>query len=287
MIKMDFYASALELLNERYRADIKSAAADAEEIRLRAGQYPAVLCTGRETVFSDLRCTPRELERVVEKATSASMHTALASLEGGYLNYMGVRIGICGEANMRGTSFTGFRAYSSVCIRIPRELRGISAPFAEFFSDSTLILSPPGGGKTTFLRDAVRTVSGRRNRVALIDERGELAASSDGVPQYEIGPCTDVITGCEKNIAAIMVLRSMSPQYIAVDEITKPGDVQLIREIVGCGVRVLATAHADGAEDLKKRPVYREILSAGLFQNAIEIRCSGGRREYKAVRLDI
>lgn len=123
--------------------------------------------------------------------------------------------------------------------------------------DNVLIISPPGGGKTTFLRECIRAISSSGVRVAVCDERGELAAVFRGVPQFDIGPMSDVMTDIPKSEAALMLLRSMNPQVIAMDEISSPEDCRAAASAVGCGVRVIATAHAAAVSDLKRRNVYR------------------------------
>ena len=173
----------------------------------------------------------------------------------------------------------------SACIRIPREVKGIGERFCARPFPSTLILSPPGGGKTTLLRDIVRTLSNGGMRVGLCDERGEIAALSASSCGFDIGERTDVLSDCPKARAAMILLRCMSPQILAMDEISEPGDVDACRNAAYCGVSLLATAHAADAEELSRREVYRSLLCDKVFFRAIVIRCTDGCRRYEEVML--
>lgn len=264
--------------------------AGAEEIRLRLGQAPTMLRAGREY---PLPCEPiaeSDLLRTLEKATGASLHTAAPALSRGFLSYHGLRIGVCGTAFEREGAVGGFRSYSSLAIRIPRECRGVCD---EIFSrleaakpGNLLILSQPGMGKTTALRELIRRFSTQGTRVGVVDERWEIAAAETGRAAFDLGEHCDVLSGIPKAQAAMMLLRTMNPQMIAMDEITQPEDLNAIREIVGCGVRLLATAHASGPEELRRRPLYRTLLDEGLFQDCIRISMRGEERSYQLRRLE-
>lgn len=146
------------------------------------------------------------------------------------------------------------------------------------FSD-TLIVAPPGAGKTTLLRDMVRSVSGRY-RVALADERMEIAACRDGEPQFDVGQCDVMSGGCKGDVIP-MLLRTMSPQIIALDEITEERDVQTLIAAAYTGCRFLSTAHACALDELNWRPVYKALMGQGIFRNIIAIDAAGGCRRYR------
>ena len=146
----------------------------------------------------------------------------------------------------------------------------------------TLIVSPPGMGKTTLLRELVRRLS-ETHRVSLLDERGEVAGVWDGVPEFDVGSPTDVLTGADKRSGAAMLLRSMNPEILAMDEITARSDLEAVRSASACGVRILATAHAFTLADMPRRELYREILAMGVFERVVEISADSAGRRY-AVR---
>ncbi len=255
--------------------------ARAEEFRLRAGSPLTVLLPEGEMPLEAV-VEPEELETLCDLATSFSRYAAAETLREGYLPVRGgFRIGLCGTAVMKEGNNTNLKNFSAAAIRIAREKRGIAdalAPrlFREGEFASTLILSPPGGGKTTLLRDLVRRLSegvegcGPR-RVSLIDERGEVAVMYRGEPQMDVGPHTDVLDACPKALGIPMVLRAMNPQVIAVDEITVWEDIRAMSMAAGCGVRLLATIHAGNLEELREKPLYAQLLQDRVFRLAVRI----------------
>ena len=259
----------------------------AEEFRLRMGQAASVRLPEGELRIGGNPVDQETVAEVLEKATRASLHAVTEELRRGFLFAPGgIRVGVCGTAVSDGSVRT-LREISSLCIRIPRQIIGAgSAVIPKLLGcGSVLILSPPCGGKTTFLRELVRTVSDRGTQVGLADERGELAGMYGGVPQFDVGRCTDVLTAAPKAEAAVMLLRAMGPEVVAMDEIATPEDAAAVERLLGCGVRVFATAHATGPEDLRKRsPEFRRLLEHGAFQAAVRI--SGrAERKYEVISL--
>ena len=105
--------------------------------------------------------------------------------------------------------------------------------------------------------------------MAVVDERQELSGAVHGVPQFDLGPRTDVLSGCPKGDGMLMLLRSMNPQWIAVDEITQPEDIMALRQAGSCGVKLIATIHAGSAEELKNKPLCRKLFSLGIFRQVL------------------
>ena len=242
-------------LRERARELPVHDRAAAEELRLRVGRPLSVLLPQGERELGAESVTRRELELLVEIATGASVQSSRRELQNGYISCRGgCRIGLCGSVYLDEGQMAGYSAYSSAAVRIAREKRGVAdgllpGLWREGRFRSTLIIAPPGGGKTTLLRELVRklSTSGPARpglRVALCDERGEIAGLWEGRPQLDVGERTDVLDACPKARAVLTVLRSMNPQVIALDEITDPEDGAAVERARNGGVALLATAHA-------------------------------------------
>ena len=289
------YLRAVRLLPPSLRDIAQSippeAAASAEEIRLRTGgPLCVVTADGEIAVGTNHMVTPAELQLVLEIATRASAHSYVDSIRQGFITAeSGVRVGLCGLAITENGAVSGIRRIFSLCIRIPREKRGIAEEVNKKLTvngfDSAIILSPPGGGKTTLLRELTRLISNAGTRISLIDERLELSGAFEGRTCFDIGAKTDVLAGAPKAAGVMMALRSMSPQIIAFDEITAEEDIQAAILAANCGVKLLATAHAGSVSDLKTRPLYRPLIENMIFRRAVVINHNCARRYYTVEEL--
>lgn len=287
---MDMFEKAVGLLPAELREPCrKYSGSGVEEIRLRLGQLPTVLRRGTERTFASSVLDKAALESVLERASGASLHAHMAELANGYINFKGLRIGFGATAVIKEGQHLSFKDFSSANIRIPAVFSGdISGLYRVLCRDglgSILIVSPPGGGKTTLLRELVRRISDEGTRISLADERNEICASIQGKFYFDVGVHTDVICGMEKRQAAMMLLRGMNPQMIALDEISRREDMETIFDIVGCGVKIIATAHGDSLAELKKRELYRKLLDEHIFSDCIFIENTVDGRKYSHMRL--
>ena len=259
-----------------------------EELRLRVGRPLSAVTDGEERPLGGPPVTAAELGQLVEIASRASLHAVLPQLCRGYLTLEGGhRLGLCGTAVMERGEIRGLRQLSSANLRVARQVRGAAREVLPRLCragrlESTLILAPPGAGKTTLLRDLIRMVSDGEGcvplRVSLADERGEVAALWNGVPQLEVGRNTDVMEGCPKAQGLMLLLRAMNPQVLAADEITAPEDVSALRAALGCGAVLLATAHGTDRADLERRALYRPLMEECCFRYLVRITRKGAER---------
>lgn len=262
-----------------------------EEIRLRAGQAVTVLIHGSEYVLAPEKLlSVYDLENVLECASGASVHSVEDELSNGYINVGGgIRLGVCGTAVMRSGAVGGMRELSSLSIRIPREVpdcarKELKQMLKNGLTD-ILIISPPGGGKTTCLREFIRQISDMGYRVSVADERGEICAVVNGEPQFDTGTHCDIICDAPKAKAAMMLIKAMNPELLAMDEISSREDIAAVYEASGCGVHILATAHAASTDDLYRRRIYRELMETDIFRYCLVIENRHGVRSYSIEEL--
>lgn len=250
-------------------AAVRENAGSIAELRLRSGR-PArmALLGGDELCLAPVE--PAELRRILNRLMENSLYAWEEELKEGYFTAAGgLRVGVCGKMNAARGGVESLSSIASVCIRVPREMRGCAEELARrTLADgptSVLILSAPGRGKTTLLRDFVRIASARGYNVAVADERREIGACLEGVPQMDLGERTDVMDGCPKVLSVPMLVRACAPQILAVDEIGSAGDARVLREAMRCGVAVAATAHAENLEAASRRRQIGFLIREGIF----------------------
>lgn len=276
----------LPLLGERPRRCLEEMApgelAAAEEIRLRPGYNLLVRGGGKES-WLPLVVTGEDLVETLNILSQYSYYAFTQQLARGYLTVAGGhRVGVAGRVTVSQGRVAAMAEAGSLNIRVARQLKGVGRGvfpwlFAQGQLLSTLILAPPGGGKTTLLRDLVRLISDEAGlRVGVADERSELAGCYRGVPQLDVGCRTDVMDCCPRGQGLEMMLRSMGPQVVAADEIGRREDVRALEDVLAAGVAVLTTAHARDLAEAEQRPVLRSLLREGYFQRGIILQRQGG-----------
>lgn len=239
------------------------------EIRLRCGQ--PMLVIGPEGKKQGTHPLTQENIRLAAQALSGhSLARYEAQLREGFLPLPGGhRMGVCGHMEKN-----GLFVFSSLCVRMAHQAKDAAAAvFSTVKGENTLILGPPGSGKTTLLRDLIRR-NAQSMQVSVADTRGEIAACYQGVPQLDIGSA-DVMTGGRKAEMMMHMLRAMSPQMIAADEIGRPEDMQALLEIHRCGVRLLATAHGNGLESAGQRQLLQALFHEKVFRYALILSAPG------------
>ena len=235
------------------------------------------------------RVTENDIKTALELLTGYSAYAFEEELRQGYFTVEGGhRIGVAGHTvtergkvlRMSYISFLNFRV-AHECIGCSEEL------FRRLYGDRryyhTLLFAPAGCGKTTCLRDLVRLISQAGLRVGVADERSELAACYHGVPQHDLGMRTDVMDGCPKAEAMGMLLRSMTPQVLAADEIGMEEDVYAIRAAAGSGCKVVASAHGGSLEELIGNPVLHTLWKERRFERYVRLEKKGTGFGIKAV----
>ncbi|MFC4617959.1 stage III sporulation protein AA [Camelliibacillus cellulosilyticus] len=266
-----------------------------EEIRLRVGK-PIELITDDAFIFLDKapRFTERHVRYLLDRMGEYSLYTLEEELKRGYITIRGGhRVGLAGKVVTEKGDVRLIRDISSFNIRIARQKIGAASAIVPYLfqsghPSSTLIIGPPQTGKTTLLRDLARIASSgegitRALKVAIVDERSEIAGCLKGVPQNQFGPRIDVLDACPKAEGMMMMVRSMSPHLLVVDEIGRKEDTEALLEAVNAGVAVVASVHADHYDQLKKRPSIQPLLDGQVFSRYILLSRRRGPGSIEAV----
>ena len=278
-----------------------------EEIRLRTGQPLEVICRGKRIYLSEdgetsgwetaYRVRGEDVRETLEYISRYSLYAFSEEVRQGFLTIPGGhRVGAAGHVIRERDGVRGISPIAFLNIRLAHQICGAADAVLPFLWEDhrlghTLILSPPGLGKTTLLRDIIRQISNgyrteRPLTVGVVDERSEIAACSGGVPQNDVGRHTDVLDTCPKAEGVRMLLRSRSPHVIAMDEVGCEDDMEALSESIGSGCTLLATVHAVSMEDLKRRPVLSHLVERGLFERYVTLARRNGHVGWNVRRAD-
>lgn len=258
-----------------------------EEIRLRIGKPVWILYAGKGMYLSerggfteDLQeaywVTEEDLRETLSYASNYSLYAMEEQLRQGYFTIAGGhRIGVAGRIVMEHGKWKQIAHIAMMNIRIAHEVIGCARQLMPYLKKrqwcSTLLISPPGGGKTTLLRDCIRILASEEEKmtVGVVDERSEIAACKNGVPQNQLGITVDVLDGCSKEIGMLHLLRAMAPDVIAVDEIGTLSDQEVILQVNHCGCILFATMHGTCMQELKRKKWMEDLLQERVFERYV------------------
>ena len=251
-----------------------------QEIKLRIGKPLIIIYRGKERMWKDVIVTKEEIKETLEYISNYSLYAYEHELKQGFITIEGGhRVGMAGQVIMEEGKIKNLKYISSINLRISHEVKNCADKIFPYITYNkqmyhTLLISPPRCGKTTLLRDIIRQVSDgnmwvKGCTVGVGDERSELGGCYLGNPQNEMGVRTDILDRCPKAEGMIMLIRSMAPQVIAVDEIGAQEDVHAIEYAMHCGCKMLATAHGYSMEEIQRKPIFEKLVQERRFERYV------------------
>ena len=265
------------------------------EVRLRANRPIMVnyintyyylgqagLCNENDAII----CTKEMIQSILSKASNFSIYAINDEIKSGYISVKGgIRIGLTGDVVSENDKVLTIKNISSLNIRIPHQVNGCAYKVAKFLFDeagnaqSTLVLGSPGTGKTTILRDLCMQINNQRKdiNILLLDERNEISASFDGLPELNVGKSTDITCGGQKDMNILNGIRSMSPDIIVLDEIGTERDIKALEYAVNTGVCIVASVHCKNVYELQKKQELSNLIKNRAFKRYVELSNANGK----------
>lgn len=302
---MVYGEEVIRILPEKIANETKKFISDGtiQEIRIKVGK-PIILILSNEEKVLNYVTTNDEVKGILVKISNYSLYAYEEEIKQGYITIKGGhRVGIAGECVISNGEIKTIKNISSLNIRISKAVVGSAKKIMPIITGgdriyNTLIVSPPKCGKTTILRDIAKNISNgiyslglKGKKVVIIDERSEVAACYNGVPQMDVGIRTDVLDNCLKKTGMIMAIRSLSPDVLICDEIGTLGEVEALNMAFNSGVNIVVTVHGFDIEDIYSRKVFKELIDESIIERVVILSSRKGagtiERIYKIERGEI
>lgn len=252
-----------------------------QEIRFRINR-PLELVFDEHEEWMKVKPSEQDGLYVLNQLSQFSLYRIEDELREGFITIEGGhRVGLAGKVNTTNGFVKAIKHIASFNIRIAKEKIGAAAGFIQHLYQynyvNTLIVGPPQTGKTTLLRDIARLVSTgwgdvSPQKTGIIDERSEIGGSIKGIPQHHLGTRTDIMDACPKAEGMMMMIRSMSPEVLVVDEIGSGQDVQALMEAIHSGVTIVCSIHGNSYEDIQKRPSLKPLFQEQTFDRFVVLK---------------